>query len=97
MDKKQKNIKIRKKNKRNRMINRRYTSTIKTLIKRFKITLASYKNANNIENKSNFRVNLLLILNKLTSFLDKAVKKRVIHKTRAAKKKSIFSKCISTL
>lgn len=97
MDRKQKNIKISKKNKRNRMINRRYTSTIKTLIKRFKNTLASYKNESNLENKDNFKVNLVFIANKLTSFLDKAAKKHVIHKTRATKKKSTFSKLLSRL
>lgn len=97
MDRKQKNKKIRKKNKRNRMINRRYTSTIKTLIKQFKNLLTHWRNAIDFEIKNNLKVNLLLIMNKLTSFLDKAVKKRVIHKIRAAKKKSTFSKLVSTL
>lgn len=97
MDKKQKNIKIRKKNKRNRMINRRYTSTIKTLIKHFRSKLNTYKSAADIEVKNALKDNLSLIINKLASFLDKAVKKNVIHKSRAAKKKSIFSKLMSVL
>lgn len=97
MNKKQKNAKIRKQNKRNRMINRRYTSTIKTLMKQFKNALESYKNTIDLELKKNLKINLLLTTNKLASFLDKAVKKQVIHKTRAAKKKSTFSKLISTL
>jgi ribosomal protein S20 len=42
MNKKQKNRKLIAQNKRNRMVNRRYTSTIKTLSKLFKLKIIYY-------------------------------------------------------
>ncbi len=74
MNKKIRNRKHIKQNKRNRIINRRYTSTIKTL---FKLLVLKVE-------KSEGQI----VLNSLYSMIDKAVKKDVIHKNTAARKKS---------
>jgi small subunit ribosomal protein S20 len=74
MNKKLRNRKHIKQNKRNRIINRRYTSTIKTLFKLLNLKVEK------LEAQS--------ILNNLYSIIDKAVKKDVIHKNTAARKKS---------
>jgi small subunit ribosomal protein S20 len=78
MSKKQRNRKTIAQNKRNRMINRRYISTIKTLFKLFNL-------GKNKDEKESF-------LPKLNSIIDKAVKKNVIHKNTAARKKSRISR-----
>ena len=81
MSKKQRNRKTIAQNKRNRMINRRYISTIKTLFKLF-----------NLEKDKNEKESFLP---KLNSIIDKAVKKNVIHKNTAARKKSRISRLYS--
>lgn len=48
MNKKQRNRKLVLQNKRNRMINRRYTSTIKTLSKLFTKKLKAYQQQNQL-------------------------------------------------
>ena len=78
MSKKQRNRKTIAQNKRNRMINRRYISTIKTLFKLFNL-------GKDKGEKEAF-------LPKLNSIIDKAVKKNVIHKNTAARKKSRISR-----
>ena len=93
MNKKQRNRKEVLKNKRNRIINRRYSSTIKTLLKRFfeEIKLLNDKTILNtplfVEKKEKLRI----LQNALFSIIDKAQKKSVIHKNNAAKKKSRIS------
>jgi small subunit ribosomal protein S20 len=91
MDKRQKNKKLIAQNKRNRIVNRRYTSTIKTLRKLLKHTYNIYKSSANSESNEEIKINLFKICNKMYSILDKAVKKRVIHKNCAARKKSKIS------
>lgn len=90
MNKKQRNRKIVNQNKRNRIINRRYTSTIKTLSKLFtkKVKSLSAENADKLTIKSETRK----VLINLYSIIDKAVKKGVIHKNTAARKKSRVGK-----
>ena len=95
MNKKQRNRKIVLQNKRNRMINRRYSSTIKTLSKLFYKKTEIIKE---ISNKSDSTVNvsnpeknigeISKIVNNLYGMIDKAVKKRVLHKNTASRKKS---------
>lgn len=90
MNKKQRNRKQVKQNKRNRIINRRYTSTIKTL---FKLFLVKKQNNNtNISPADNTKINSKIELQKLVSniysIVDKATKKKVIHRNTAARKKS---------
>jgi small subunit ribosomal protein S20 len=78
MNKKQRNRKTIAQNKRNRMINRRYLSTIKTLFKLFLLKKE--------------KTEKLSFIPKLNSIIDKAIKKRVLHKNTGARKKSrIFS------
>lgn len=90
MNKKQRNRKIVKQNKRNRIINRRYSSTIKTLSKLF---LTKVKNLSlEGEEKTKIKSETTNILRNLYSIIDKAVKKGVIHKNTAARKKSRVGK-----
>jgi small subunit ribosomal protein S20 len=89
MNKKQKNRKIVTQNKRNRMQNRRYSSTIKTLLKLFKSKTQEFSNSNdNIETNDQQKSEISILGKRLYSILDKAVKKNVIHKNNAARKKS---------
>lgn len=89
MNKKQRNRKLINQNKRNRMVNRRYISTIKTLSKLLK---GKIKNQN-----TNTKEESIILLNNLYSMIDKATKKGVIHKNTAARKKSKFGVLISNL
>jgi small subunit ribosomal protein S20 len=88
MNKKQKNRKLVLQNKRNRMINRRYTSTIKTLSKLFTKKIKSLSTTKSTDEVTNLKQETSTIVNKLYSIIDKAVKKGVIHKNNAARKKS---------
>ena len=88
MNKKQRNRKLVLQNKRNRMINRRYTSTIKTLSKLFTKKIKSLSTTKSSDEVTNLKQETSIIVNKLYSIIDKAVKKGVIHKNNAARKKS---------
>ena len=82
MNKKQRNRKIVAQNKRNRIINRRYSSTIKTLSKLFNNKLQMIETNNE---KGNISGELFKITKNLYSIIDKAVKKGVIHKNTASR------------
>jgi small subunit ribosomal protein S20 len=71
-------------NKRNRLINRFYKSSVRTLIKVFFKDLEVYKTSKNIEDKEN----LQKILSSVYSLIDKGTKKNVFHKNAAARKKA---------
>lgn len=89
MNKKQRNRKLVTQNKRNRLINRHYSSTIKTLSKLFSAKIKNIKtNINNIDELTNLKIETLTLVKNLYSVIDKAVKKGVIHKNTAARKKS---------
>ena len=92
MNKKQRNRKLVLQNKRNRMINRRYTSTIKTLSKLFLSKVKIINNEQTSDIKSQLKKESLGLIKNLYSIIDKAVKKGVIHKNTAARKKSRFGK-----
>jgi small subunit ribosomal protein S20 len=92
MNKKQKNRKLVKQNKRNRMINRRYSSTIKSLSKLFLSKVKTSSTNLEEEEKSKVKAETVNIVNKVYSIIDKAVKKGVIHKNTAARKKSRIGK-----
>lgn len=100
MNKKQRNRKIVTQNKRNRIINRRYSSTIKTL---FKLFLFKMKNLNistlsaDPTNAQKTKLELNQLVSNLYSMIDKAIKKDVIHKNTAARKKSRIGKLISKI
>lgn len=100
MNKKQRNRKIVTQNKRNRMINRRYSSTIKTLFKLFLFKVKNFtgeiKNLDT-ESSEKSKQQLNQLVGNLYSMIDKAIKKDVIHKNTAARKKSRIGKIISKI
>ena len=71
-------------NKRNRLQNRFYKSSYRTLIKKFLIQLENYKISKNPDDK----VQAQILLSLVYSLIDKACKKNIIHKNTAARKKS---------
>lgn len=89
MNKKERNRKSVKQNKRNRIINKRYVSTIKTLSKLFNLKVKEFTNS---EDKPKQKIETLNVLKNLYSIIDKAVKKGVLHKNTAARKKSTVGK-----
>jgi small subunit ribosomal protein S20 len=97
MSKKQRNRKLVAQNKRNRIINRRYSSIIKSLSKLFKNKIKSFQNETDLEKKINIKQETLNLVSTLYSIIDKAVKKDVIHKNNAARKKSKIYKLSNTV
>ena len=77
----EKRIKI---NERNRLRNRFYKSSVRTLIKVFFKDLEIYK----ISKRPDEREKLAKILNSIYSLIDKGTKKNVFHKNTAARKKA---------
>jgi small subunit ribosomal protein S20 len=71
-------------NKRNRLINKYYKTSIRTLTKLFFKDLESYKISKNSEEKDKLKK----ILSSVYSLLDKGTKKNVFHKNAAARRKS---------
>jgi small subunit ribosomal protein S20 len=71
-------------NKRNRLENRYYKTSVRTLTKLFFKNLEMYQIEKTIDSKKNLQT----ILSSLYSFLDKGTKKKVFHKNTAARKKS---------
>ena len=69
---------------RNRLINKSYKSTVRTLTKKTLQNCEQYKKDPNEENKNLVQTSL----NKTFSLIDKAVKKNVLHKNNGANKKS---------
>jgi small subunit ribosomal protein S20 len=88
MNKKQKNKKSILQNKRNRMINRRYSTTVKTLGKLLLLKWKNYQLENEEEKKKTVQEEIQQIRNSFYSIVDKGVKKKVFHKNTAARKKS---------
>ena len=73
---------------RNRLINKFYKSTVRTLTKKTIENCEKYKKDPNEDNKILVKTSL----NKAFSLIDKAVKKHVIHKNNGAHKKSKINK-----
>jgi small subunit ribosomal protein S20 len=71
-------------NQRNRLINRFYKSSVRTLIKVFFKDLEIYKTSKSSEDKEK----LQKILSSVYSLIDKGTKKNVFHKNAAARKKA---------
>ena len=69
------------------MINRRYTSTIKTLTKLFHNKIKTIVETNPQEKNMKI-MEVTKVVNNLYSIIDKAVKKGIVHKNTAARKKS---------
>jgi small subunit ribosomal protein S20 len=71
-------------NQRDRLRNRFYKSSVRTLIKSFFRELQTYKVSKNLEDKEKIRK----VLNSVYSLIDKGTKKNVFHKNAAARKKA---------
>lgn len=79
-------------NERNRLENKFYKSSVRTLTKMFFISLKNYKELKNPENKNKVQK----VLNSAYSMIDKAAKKNVLHKNTAARKKSKLASYLKT-
>ncbi len=75
---------------RNRLINKSYKSTVRTLTKKTLANCEVYKKDPNEENKNLVQSTL----NNTFSLIDKAVKKNVLHKNNGANKKSRINKLV---
>lgn len=71
-------------NNRNRLRNKFYRTSVRTLIKLFFKNLESYKVSKNVKDKEKLQE----ILSSIYSLIDKGTKKKVFHKNMAARKKS---------
>ena len=71
-------------NERNRLRNRFYKSSVRTLIKVFFKNLEAYKISKNPEEKEKVEKNLSSVY----SLIDKGTKKNIFHKNAAARKKA---------
>ena len=77
---------------RNRLANKSYKSTVRTLTKKTLANCEVYKKDPNEENKNLVQSTL----NNAFSLIDKAVKKNVLHKNNGANKKSKINKFVKT-
>ena len=77
---------------RNRLINKSYKSTVRTLTKKTLESCDKYKKDPTEDNKNLVNASL----NKVFSLIDKAVKKNVLHKNNGANKKSKINKSVKT-
>jgi small subunit ribosomal protein S20 len=76
-------------NNRNRLNNRYYKTSVRTLTKLF---LKNLEKEQTLESKKN----LQMILNSIYSFLDKGTKKNVFHRNTAARQKARLASKLST-
>ncbi len=77
---------------RNRLINKSYKSTVRTLTKKTIEDCEKYKKDPNDSNKDLVKTSL----SRAFSLIDKAVKKNVLHKNNGANKKSKINKIVKT-
>ena len=77
---------------RNRLINKSYKSTVRTLTKKTIENCEKYKKSPSEENKILVKTSL----NKAFSLIDKAIKKNVLHKNNGANKKSKINNFVKT-
>lgn len=96
MNKKQRNRKTVTQNNRNRIVNRRYRSTMKSLSKLFLAKVKTLKTSDDATN-DNVKLEIKTVINSLFSIIDKSVKKGVIHKNNAARRKSAISSISNNL
>ena len=78
---------------RNRLTNKSYKSTVRTLTKKTIENCANYKKQPNEDNKNLVKTSL----NRTFSLIDKAVKKNVLHKNNGAHKKSKINNLVKTV
>ena len=77
---------------RNRLINKSYKSTVRTLTKKTLANCEKFKKDPTDDNKNLVKTSL----NKAFSLIDKAVKKNVLHKNNGANKKSKINSYVKT-
>ena len=77
---------------RNRLSNKSYKSTVRTLTKKTLENCEKYKKEPNEENKNLVTTSL----NQAFSLIDKAVKKNVLHKNNGANRKSKINNFVKT-
>ena len=77
---------------RNRLVNKAYKSSVRTLNKKTLSNCEKYKKEPNSENKDLIQFSV----NQAFSIIDKAVKKNVLHKNNGANKKSRINKLVKT-
>ena len=77
---------------RNRLINKSYKSTVKTLTKKTIENCEIFKKEPSEENRNLVKSSL----NKTFSLIDKAVKKNVLHKNNGSNKKSKINNIVKT-
>ena len=77
---------------RNRLINKSYKSTVRTLTKKTIENCEKYKKDPSSDNKNLVQSSL----NKAFSLIDKAVKKNVLHRNNGANRKSRINKVVKT-
>ncbi len=75
---------------RNRLINKSYKSTVRTLTKKTLVTCEKYKKDPNTDNEKLVKSSL----SQAFSLIDKAVKKNVLHKNNGANKKSRINQIV---
>ena len=75
---------------RNRLVNKSYKSTVRTLTKKTLANCEKYKQDPNSDNKNQ----VIFSVNETFSLIDKAVKKNVLHKNNGANKKSRINKLV---
>ena len=80
-------------NKRNRVINKYYKTSVRTLIKLFFKNLEVYKDSQNVEEKEKLKE----ILSSIYSLMDKGTKKHIFHKNTAARKKAKLASYLKTV
>ena len=78
---------------RNRLINKSYKSTVRTLTKKTLENCEKYKKDPNADNKDLMQTSV----NEAFSLIDKAVKKNVLHKNNGANKKSRLNKIVKAV
>jgi small subunit ribosomal protein S20 len=79
-------------NKRNRVTNKYYKTSVRTLIKLFFKNLEIYKDSQNVEDKEKLKE----ILSSIYSLMDKGTKKHIFHKNTAARKKAKLAGYLKT-
>ena len=77
---------------RNRLVNKSYKSTVRTLTKKTFESCEKYKKDPNKDNENLVKTRL----NQAFSLIDKAVKKNVLHKNNGANKKSKINNLVKT-
>jgi small subunit ribosomal protein S20 len=78
---------------RNRLMNKSYKSTVRTLTKKTIENCEKYQKTPNEDNKNLVHTSL----NQAFSVIDKAVKKNVLHKNNGANRKSKINKFVKTI